>query len=59
MQREAENQQRAERRFAEREGGANRQTLAEVVQADADGDQQREHGTAVAGPACVRLRAAL
>ena len=31
------------RRFAERERGADRQTLTEVVQPDADRDQQRQH----------------
>ena len=34
---------RAERRLAERERRADGQALAEVVQADADGDEQRQH----------------
>ena len=43
VQREADDQQRAERGLAERERRADRQPFAEVVQADADRDQQREH----------------
>ena len=50
VQREAEIEQRAERRLAERERGADRQALAEVVQADADGDQQRQHRARASRP---------
>ena len=44
-------QQRAERDLAEREGGADGQPLAEVVQADADGDEQRHDAHAGLAPA--------
>ena len=43
VQREADDQQRAERGLAERERRADRQPFAEVVQADPDRDEQREH----------------
>ena len=43
VQREAEDQQRAEGRLAQCEGGPDREPLTEVVQPDADRDHQREH----------------
>jgi hypothetical protein len=42
VQREADDEERAERERAGRVGRADRHALAEVVQADADGDEQRE-----------------
>ncbi len=48
VQREADDEQRAERRLAERERRADRQPFAEVVQPDADRDQQRQHPAAAA-----------
>ena len=57
MQREADDEQRAERGFAEREGRADGQALAEVVQADADRDEQREHRAVRATPRAFRARA--
>ena len=59
VQREAENQQGAQRRFAKREGCANRQTLAEVVQADAHGYEKREHAARCRRSASSDLDAAL
>ena len=59
MDREADHEQRAERERAGRVGGADRQALAEVVQADADRDEQREVGAAgrpAAGAASPRER---
>ncbi len=42
MQREADDEEGAERERSRRVGGADRQSLAEVVQADPDRDEQRE-----------------
>ena len=63
MQREAHDQQRAQRQLAERQRGADRQALAEVVEADADRDQERrdpggaEAALAASQPGAERLEA--
>ena len=40
-QREADDEQRAERRFTEREGGADREAFAEIVETDSDGNEKQ------------------
>ena len=42
VDREADDEERAERELADRVGGADREALAEVVEADPDRDHQRQ-----------------
>ena len=58
MDREADDEEGAERELADRVGGADREALAEVVQADPDRDHQREADAAGAAGVRPRSRAA-
>ena len=58
VQREADDEERAQRQRARRVGGADRHALAEVVQPDADRDQRRATPRRRAGPATRRRRSA-
>ena len=42
--------------FTEREGGADGEAFAEIVEADADGDEQSQHPAARLQPRCARAR---
>ena len=58
VQREAEDQEDAEGGFAQREGGADGQPFAQVVQADAERDLIGQRQRAAAPARCVRAAAA-